>query len=124
MSLWYLAVRLLQDYPLEPLFIVQPYMTLLLWRGVGYQLPEGRVVENQSQLPEQIFSLRSGVPSCITLVEWGNKRSDSPPYLEWNSLLPIFASSPDHDRTQGFISARDPFLWGMPTWTRLELIKG
>lgn len=44
-SLWFLAIRLLQDYPTEPLIIIQPWGTLLFYRRSCFFL---RSVNNSS----------------------------------------------------------------------------
>lgn len=64
-----------------------------------------------------------GGHSCVALTDWG-ECSQPPDYLDWDLLLPIFATNPDSRRTRHFVERRDPFIWGMPTWTRLELGKG
>lgn len=90
-SLWYIAIQLLQDYPLEPLLFIQPNSTLLFYRGNAYMLPT-MMPKSQLQLPIHIFSFRQDEPSCVALVD--SNGSDSPDYLEWDFLLPIFANSP------------------------------
>lgn len=117
-----IAIRHLQDYPLEPLLIMQQDIVVLLYRGTAYTLPESRLPINSMQLPLQIFPLKNRC-SCIALIDSVNP--DPPEYLEWGSiLLPIFATSPDFRQTKRFMEIRDPCVWGMPTWTLLELRKG
>lgn len=121
--LLYIAVRLLHDYPSEPLFFVQPNLALLIYQNLVYGLPKSRKFESSLQLPSGIFPSRASGSSCLTLVEWG-KTASPPNCLSWPLLLPIFASSPDVKRTEDFALVKDPFMWGMPTWTLLELSKG
>lgn len=77
--LWYIAIRHLQDYPLEPLLIMQQDIVVLLYRGTAYTLPESRLPINSMQLPLQIFPLKNR-RSCIALIDSVNP--DPPEYLE------------------------------------------
>lgn len=122
MSLVYIAIRLLQDYPLEPLLFIQFEIALLFYQGKVYKL-EGGPLQHKLQLPIDIFSLRDESPSCIALVEW-NKQSEPPQHLLWGYLVPIFASSPNFTRTRQFIDQNNPFIWSIPTWSLSELRVG
>lgn len=122
-SLWYIAIRLLQDYPLEPLLIIQPNMVLLLYRRNAYILLGSKMLKSPMQLPTDIFSFYQGYPSCIALIEWNTTSALCEP-LEWGCLLTIFAACRDSLETPRFVDSRFPAIWGMPTWNRLELRKG
>ena len=124
--LLYLAIRLLQDYPEEPLLIIQPYIIILFYQRRGYCT---RSIDTPRQLPLWTFSIRRAYgapaeerPSCIALVEW--PQPGNPPYLNWIDLLSVFASSPDKNRTGQFLGQVNPFVWGMPTWDMYELRRG
>lgn len=121
MSLVYIAIRLLQDYPLEPLLFIQIDQALLFYQGSVYKL-DGKL-SDQLQLPLDLFSLRNGAPSCLALVEL-NKSVMQPRHLLWSSLIPIFASSPNVSRTSEFKDKRDAYVWGIPTWNFAELRAG
>jgi hypothetical protein len=101
---------------------MQPHKVWLFYQGQTY-IPKFGVPTSPMQLPFHIFPLRGGGRSCIALIDWG-ECSQPPEYLDWDLLLPIFATNPDFRRTRHFVERRDPFVWGMPTWTRSELGKG
>lgn len=63
---------------------------------------------------------RQNGASCIALVDTGKDNPHTPKCLLWPIILPIFASSPDYDKTKAF-KERDPFVWGMETWSIKEL---
>lgn len=96
------------------------HVVLLFYKGMAYRLPG--MPQSQMQLPIDIFSLRDNTPSCIALVDWN--APDTPDYLGWDVLLPIFATSPDSWQVRRFVERKDPYIWGLPTWTQLELRKG
>lgn len=99
---------------------MKKHLALLFYKGKAYHLPG--MLQNQLQMPIDIFSLRQQTPSCIALVEWN--APNTPDYLTWNSLLPIFTTSPDSWQTRHFVERKDPYVWGIPTWTQVELRKG
>jgi hypothetical protein len=123
-SLWYLLIRLLQDYPKEPLLFIQPDLSLLFYRGCGFTSSD---VSSVSDLPNKSIlscrgSLNRSSPSCLTLVEWPKEQVTQ--MLLNNTLTNIFASSPKETRLREFEKGKNPYVWGMPTWNMKELRLG
>ena len=119
--LWYLAIRLLRDYPNEPLLIVQPNITLLFYRGASFS--SAKTLDNDNDLPNpSIYSTRRGVPSCLALVDWNQK--SEPSVFSLPTLVCIFAPSPDQSRYKDWAKRNFPYRWGIPTWDRKEIREG
>lgn len=123
-SLWFLTIRLLQDYPTEPLLIVQPWGTLLFYRRSSFFSPS---LQTHRDFPRtNIFSLRDDdselTPSCMTLVKWDDALV--PTILMQKLLLCVCARSSKQSLTRDFEKHKNPFQWGMPTWTLGELREG
>ncbi|KAJ3718089.1 hypothetical protein DFJ43DRAFT_1098322 [Lentinula guzmanii] len=123
--LWYFATRILQDYPMEPLLIIQPGEPALLFvKGYAFQC-EGTnlVLPNMSRFSKRAPSADyPPYESCLTLVECNSETF--PDILLKGSVLPIFASSPKENRFATFLKVKRPFIWGMPTWNKKELRLG
>lgn len=113
-------IRLLQDYPLEPLLFIQRERALLFYQGHAYTL-DGPL-RDRAELPLDIFSLRKESPSCIALIEWDSVTQAE--HLLWGFLVPIFASSPNTARTRPFKDRMRPYVWGIPTWSFHEIKAG
>ncbi|KAF5374552.1 hypothetical protein D9757_012416 [Collybiopsis confluens] len=123
-SLWYLAVRLLQTLPDDPLVVVRPGITLLFYRGHAFTLRNGKDPRfNPSILP--IFTLdpfdNIGIPRCFALYE-SQPNTDQLDVMA--SAIPIYAASPGVDNLKHFRSKNLSFVWSLPTWSKEELIEG
>lgn len=119
-SLWFLVIRLLQDYPQEPLIVIQPMMTLLFYKGSTFCL--SGPFEHMDMPNPDIFTMYGTRRLCLSVVEWS--RHPTTPMLSCPYLVNVFASSPGEAQSSRFIKSHNPFVWAIPTWTLKELREG
>ncbi|KAF5374412.1 hypothetical protein D9757_011839 [Collybiopsis confluens] len=111
------AVRLLHDFPDEPLLIVGQ-VTVLCYQGHAFRT---RMIPTP-ELPGSILNQKPSLPErrCFAVVDSRNEFDPS----QILSAYCIYAPSPKDHKLGKISSHFFPFTWGIPTWSMKELVLG